>query len=424
MEFAEAKAWLDGRQETRWKLGLTRMEAVLAAVGDPHVGLPAVHVAGTNGKGSFCAMLEAALRGAGLKTGLTTSPHLHTPLERIRVDGKPVSGADFARHLARLKRTEPEEATYFELVTAAAFMQFRQERVDVAVVETGLGGALDATNVLPEPLLTVVTSIAYDHQQHLGDTLELIAGEKAGILKPGAPFLCGEDDPAPLRVLAARARKVGARMRGAPAPLARLREDWERGTQEAATVGGTRVRVPLLGDAALKNAALVVAALEELNGRRLSFDRAAALKGLSTAVWPCRFQVLPLGGGRRVVLDGAHNEAAMTAFADTWSRSPFSGQDPLIVMGVLADKDWERLADLAAPLAGRFIATAPPSPRALDAGRLAEALRRRGAREVRVEPNPVAAVAALAEDSAPAGAVVGSFYLAGFALGELSRVPA
>jgi dihydrofolate synthase/folylpolyglutamate synthase len=424
MEFAEAKAWLDGRQETRWKLGLTRMEAVLAAVGDPQAGLPAVHVAGTNGKGSFCAMLEAALRGAGLKTGLTTSPHLHTPLERIRIDGKPVSGPDFARHLARLKRTEPEEATYFELVTAAAFMHFRQARVDVAVVETGLGGALDATNVLPEPLLTVVTSIGYDHQQHLGDTLELIAGEKAGILKPRVPFLCGEEDPVPLRVLAAQARKVGARLRRAPPPLKRLREDWLRGAQEAVTAGGTRLRVPLLGDAALRNAALVVAALEELNGRRLSFDMGAALRGLSGAVWPARFQVLPLEGGRHAVLDGAHNEAAMSAFSDTWRRSPFSAHDPLVVIGVLADKDWETLANLAAPLSGRFVATAPPSPRALDAHRLAEALRRRGARDVRVEPNPSAAVAALAEDASPAGAVVGSFYLAGLALAELGRVPA
>ncbi|TPW20353.1 MAG: dihydrofolate synthase / folylpolyglutamate synthase, partial [Elusimicrobia bacterium] len=250
-------------------------------------------------------------------------------------------------------------------------MHFRQERVDVAVVETGLGGALDATNVLREPLLTVVTSIGYDHQQHLGDTLELIAGEKAGILKAGAPFLCGEDDPAPLRVLAARSRKAGARMRGAPAPLKRIREDWGRGTQEAVTAGGTRLRVPLLGDAALRNAALVVAALEELNGRRLSFDMAAALAGIADALWPARFQVLDLGGGRRVVLDGAHNEAALSAFSQTWRRSPFSAQDPLVVIGVLADKDWERLADLAAPLAARFIATAPPSPRALDAERLA-----------------------------------------------------
>jgi dihydrofolate synthase/folylpolyglutamate synthase len=424
MDFAQARAFLDGRQETRWKLGLSRIEAVLAAVGDPHVGLPAVHVAGTNGKGSFCALLEAALRGAGLKTGLTTSPHLHSPLERIVVDGAPISPADFARHLARLKRTEPEEATYFELVTAAAFMHFRQERVDAAVVETGLGGALDATNALREPLLTVVTSIGYDHQQHLGETLELIAGEKAGILKDGVPFLCGEEDPAPLRVLAARAREVGARMRGAPARLKRLREDWERGSQEAVTAGGTRLRVPLLGDAALRNASLVVAALEELNGRRLSFDMGAALAGLSKAVWPARFQVLPLGGGRRVVLDGAHNEAALAAFADTWRRSPFSAQDPLVVIGALADKDWERLADLAAPLAARFVVTAPPSPRALDPERLAEALRRRGARDVRVVADPAAAVGELAEDHAPAGAVVGSFYLAGLALAELGGVPA
>ncbi len=418
MDYPEALAFLDGRQETRWKLGLGRIEALLAALGDPHDGLPAVHVAGTNGKGSFCALLAAALSGAGLKVGLYTSPHLNAPTERIRIGGKEIAQDDFARLIARVRSREPEESTYFELVTAAAFLHFRLERVDAAVIEAGLGGRLDATNALKKPLLTVVTSIAYDHTQHLGTTLKAIAAEKAGILKEGARFLCGEEDPLPRGVLAARARAVGAKIRSAPAALRRLSEDWEHGRQTAETPGGTRVTVPLLGDAALANAALAIAALDELRAEGLELPEGPALAGLAAARWPARFQVLPGPGGKRLVVDGAHNEAALEAFAATWKRSPFSKPDPLIVMGVLADKDWQRLARLAAPLAGRFIATQPPSPRALPAEELAEALRSAGARSVRAEPEPEAALAAWRADRAPGGAVIGSFYLAGRALRE------
>lgn len=415
MDYAAALSFLDGRQETRWKLGLERIEGLLASVGEPHEGLGAIHVAGTNGKGSFCAMLASALTGSGLKTGLYTSPHLASPCERISIDGKRIAEADFARHILRLKACEPEEATYFELLTAAAFLHFRQERVDAAVVEVGLGGRLDATNVLRSPLLTVVTSIGYDHVEHLGDTLEKIAAEKGGILKGGAPFLCGEEDPLPKGVLAARARAVGARLRSAPRPLRRLSEDWERGRQEAETVGGTRVSVPLLGDAALKNAALVLAALEELRTKGLKIPEGRALAGLAAARWPARFEVRRLAGAKTLVVDGAHNPAAMEAFAATWRRSPFFHGDPLIVIGVLADKDWERLSSLAAPLAGRFLATTPPSPRALPAERLAVALRRAGAREVGVVPDPAGVLALLSADQGGAAALIGSFYLAGLA---------
>ncbi|MDE2291113.1 MAG: bifunctional folylpolyglutamate synthase/dihydrofolate synthase, partial [Elusimicrobia bacterium] len=353
MDYAEALAFLDGRQETRWKLGLSRVEGLLAAVGDPQEGAPAVHVAGTNGKGSFCALLSAALTGAGLRTGLTTSPHLLSPRERIRVDGRAVSEEDLAALLSRLRSAETEEATYFELMTAAAFLHFRRERADVMVVETGLGGRLDATNALRAPLLTAVTSIGYDHMQHLGDTLEAIAGEKAGILKRGCRFLRGDMDPLAARVLDERAGAVGAPRRTAVPRLARVSEDWDAGRQEAVTPGGTRVTVPLLGDAALGNAALVLAALEELRAAGLPFDLARAVAGMAAARWPARFQVLALGGGRRVVVDGAHNEPALEAFSATWRRSPFSSGDPLVVAGALADKDWRSLAARLAPLAGR-----------------------------------------------------------------------
>ncbi|MBI5596421.1 MAG: bifunctional folylpolyglutamate synthase/dihydrofolate synthase [Elusimicrobia bacterium] len=414
MDYAGALAFLEGRQETRWKLGLSRIEALLAAAGDPHDGLPAVHVAGTNGKGSFCAMLASALSGAGLKTGLYTSPHLSSPRERIRVDGRMVSEADFAALIHRLKLCEPEESTYFELVTAAAFLHFRRERVDAAVVEVGLGGRLDATNALRSPLLSVVTSIGWDHAQHLGDTLEKIAVEKAGIFKPGVPVLCGEDAPVPRAALEARARQAGAPLRSVPA-LVRVGEDWGAGFQDARTTGGTRLRIPLLGDPALKNAGLVVAALEALPGRGLAVRLAPALDGLSRASWPARFEVRRTADGRVRVIDGAHNEPALEAFAATWRRSPYSGGEPVFLMGTLADKDWERLAALAAPLGGRFLVAAPPSPRALPAELLAERLRACGARDVRAFSSAPEAVRSWFDDPAPSGAMIGSFYLAGMA---------
>ena len=414
MDYAAALSFLDGRQETRWKLGLSRIEALLAAAGDPHEGLPAVHVAGTNGKGSFCAMLASALTGAGLKTGLYTSPHLRSPRERIRIDGEMVSEEDFAALIHRLKLCEPEESTYFELVTAAAFLHFRRQRVDAAVVEVGLGGRLDATNALRAPLLSVVTSIGWDHAQHLGDTLEKIAGEKAGIFKPGVPVLCGEEAPLPRAVLESRARQVGAPLRSAR-PLTRVGEDWGRALQEAVTPGGVRVRIPLLGDAALKNAGLVLEALDLLPGRGLSVDRGRALSGLARAAWPARFEVRRTADGRVRVIDGAHNEPAREAFCASWKRSPFSAGEPVFLIGTLADKEWERLAVLAAPLGGRFIVTAPPSPRALPAERLAERLKACGAREDRAVSSAPQAVQAWLDDPAPCGAMVGSFYLAGMA---------
>ncbi|MBI3296739.1 MAG: bifunctional folylpolyglutamate synthase/dihydrofolate synthase [Elusimicrobia bacterium] len=418
MSCAEALSFLDGRQETRWKLGLSRIAGLLAAVANPHDGLPAIHVAGTNGKGSFCAMLASALTGGGLKTGLYTSPHLVTPLERISIDGRNISEADFARHILKLKAAEPEESTYFELVTAAAFMHFKQEGVEAAVIETGLGGRLDATNALKDPLMTVVTSIDYDHMQHLGDTLEKIAEEKAGIIKGGAPFLCGEVEPLSKAVLTSKAKQVGAKYRSAPPALERISEDWENGTQRAKTQGGTEVVVPLLGDAALKNAAMVLTALELL---KLPIHQRGALAGLAKTRWPARFEVRK-ERTKRIVLDGAHNPAAMEAFAKTWKRSPYFSQDPLIVMGVLADKEWERLAVQAASLSDRFIATQPGSPRALPADKLAQALRAAGAKEVGVICEAGAAIEHLRQDPSIAGAVIGSFYLAGLVGQETVRV--
>ena len=183
--YEKALAALNGRQETRIHLGLGRVRRLLAALGGPQEAYPSVHVAGTNGKGSVCAMLDSVLREAGLRVGLYTSPHLHDVRERIRVGGRPIGPAAFAKAMRRVLAAETEPLTYFEMLTATAFVHFRAAGVDVAVLETGLGGRLDATNVVLRPLACLIPAVDFDHMDWLGDSLASIAREKAGILKAG-----------------------------------------------------------------------------------------------------------------------------------------------------------------------------------------------------------------------------------------------
>ncbi|MFH1725698.1 MAG: folylpolyglutamate synthase/dihydrofolate synthase family protein [Elusimicrobiota bacterium] len=430
MTYREALRFLEERQETRWKLGLSRIQGLLAALGDPQDGLACVHVAGTNGKGTFAALLAEVLRAAGLRVGLFTSPHLREPLERIRVDGEAVPPGEFGRLIARARAAEPERASYFELVTAAAFLCFRERKVDVAVIEVGLGGRLDATNVLKRPLLSVITSIAIDHASHLGHTLAAIAGEKAGIVKRGVPCLCGGIAPEALAVIRERVRASGARMIEPRPGLRTVAARWEEGVQELETPEGRRLSLRLLGEAAARNASLALAAVAELRAQGLRIPEEAVARGFSEVRWPCRFEVVripaPKEGypGRAVVLDGAHNPAAMEAFLSTWSGSPWSRQETVFIVGLLRDKGYAEIARMLAPFARHVVATQPPSPRALKADDLARALRAAGCQDVAVEPDPEAAWRAWERSAASAGVVCGSFYLLGGILGSMRCVPA
>ncbi|MBI4052060.1 MAG: bifunctional folylpolyglutamate synthase/dihydrofolate synthase, partial [Elusimicrobia bacterium] len=212
MTYKEALEILEERQEEKWDLGLERVRACLARLGDPHRKVPAIHVAGTNGKGSVCALFDSVLRAAGYSVGLYTSPHLIGVTERIQVDGRSISELDFAEVLEDVLRVEREPLTYFELLTAAAFLYFWRQEVQVAVLEVGLGGRWDATNVIEKPLLSVITGVGLDHTDILGSTLGRIAEEKAGILKPDVVCVCGETKKEPLSVIENRAVSVGTRL--------------------------------------------------------------------------------------------------------------------------------------------------------------------------------------------------------------------
>lgn len=418
MNFKRALRALDARQEARIALGLGRMRRHLQRLGDPHKGLRVLHIAGTNGKGSVCAILESVLRQAGYKTGFYSSPHVENIRERIKAGGRQISEQDFARLLERALKADREGSlTYFELMTSAAFQYFAEKKVDVTVLETGLGGRLDATNVVERPLASIITSIDFDHVQYLGNTLSKIAAEKAGIIKRRRPVFCGALPPAALKTIRARAQALKAPAHMALRPFHVLKTDWRGNRQTMANGDGRRFDLSLLGAKQGKNAALARAVLDGL-AAELSVSDAAWRKGLSEVAWPGRFEVRRLGA-KTAVLDGAHNPEAIRNFRRTWEASPFARERVRWIIGIMKDKDALGMIRTLAPLMKEVVTVRPPSPRAIDSVALAQEVRRLAPRaRVTVERDPeTAARAWLAEGArSPRTAVFcGSFYLVGSA---------
>lgn len=337
-----------GNEVKTIKLGLDRIRAVLAALGNPQRAYRIVHVAGTNGKGSVCAMIDAGLRAAGVRTGMFTSPHLIEPTERIQIDGLPVSHEEFeaafnAVHEAAGRLDLDVHPTYFETVTAMALWLFRERAVETAVVEVGLGGRLDATNIV-EPALTVITPIDFDHQIYLGDTLPRIAAEKAGILKPGVPAVFSKQLPEAARVLDQRAAELGIPVTRAESFLVRDLVLDSRG----ANFSG--LRCPLAGEHQVDNAVTAVQALLTLG---------TPPEGIEDARWPGRIEhVTP---NPDTILDGAHNPAGARALVRYLHR--FYGNRKIwMIFGAMRDKDVKEVADVLFPAAGELVFTAPTAP--------------------------------------------------------------
>jgi dihydrofolate synthase/folylpolyglutamate synthase len=334
-----------GNEMKTAKLGLERMQAVLKALGNPEKAYRVVHVAGTNGKGSTCAMIEAGLRAAGLRTGLFTSPHLNEPTERIQVDGMPVSEREFSRafdvvHEAAAGLPLDAHPSYFETVAAMALWLFRERDVEIAVVEVGLGGRLDATNVV-EPALTVITPIDMDHQFYLGDTIEAIAGEKAGILKGGVPAVFARQGPEAQAVLDARAAELGISVRRAAEFAIRDLEVDARGSRFSG------IEVPLAGEHQVDNAVTAALALEALG---------VSPRGIAEARWPGRLE--QISPNPDIVLDGAHNPAAARALARYIERH-YPDRKRWIIFGAMRDKAVAEIGGILFPLADELILTAP-----------------------------------------------------------------
>lgn len=414
--YRETLRRLDGISRFGVKLGLERVERALARLGQPQRAYPSVHLAGSNGKGSTAAMIAGCLEAAGLRVGLYTSPHLSRFTERIRVAGAEISRREVARLAQRVLFVEPE-LTFFEVVTVMALAHFAEQGVQVAVVETGLGGRLDATNVL-QPRVSVLTRIALDHTEILGDTLAEVAGEKAGIIKPGVPVVSA---PAEDEVLATIQRRCEA----LEAPLRLMGRDFSAspsGGSESFDYAGpssfTGLPRPLPGAHQLENAGLCLAALELLAATLpdLVLDPGDLGRGLGALDWPGRMERI---GSH--LLDGAHNPAGCWALAESLPSLPHAEAGYCLVLGVLGGaKD---LAAMVTPLqarCGRICFTRPRSPRATPPEELARLVP--GA-EI-FEDLGAALQALTAEREARPRLITGSLYLVGEAREILLGEPA
>ncbi len=407
--------------------GLERIHALLDALGHPEAALRILHVGGTNGKGSVSALAEAILRAGGFRTGLYTSPHLLDVTERIRIAGRPITPADFGRHAVTLAPwIEAGAITFFEAVTAVALAAFREARVEAAILEVGMGGRWDATNV-GAPAVSVITRVDYDHQQYLGRRLEEIATEKAAIIRGGLA-LSAAQAPEAMEVVRARCRAVGVpllvegeglRVEVTRADLRghclRLRgPDWTLDDLDLA----------LLGLFQPANAGLAVGATRAFAvATGLPVAEAAIRTGCATVRWPGRFQVVGGPEGRaRIVLDGAHNPAGAQALAASL-RHYFPGASLALVLGISADKDRAGILKALAPLASRLYLTAAANPRAAAPADLAGELPPVEARVTLTANVGQALELALADPGTPAAEVVcvaGSLFLVADALRWLS----
>jgi len=418
MTFEEAKRILVSRQDFVKKDGFGRVYACLGKLGDPQRRLKTVHVTGTNGKGSACALLEAAARAAGLKTGLFISPHLVSMTERIRVCGVNISEETFAALFGEVYAAGPD-LSFFELLTCMAFVHFDREKTDLAVIEVGIGGRFDTTNVLAKPELSLITSVDFDHKKYLGHTLGEIAAQKAGIIKPGGICVAPILPPEARAEISREAAERGAQCHFFAPAFEIADRDWEKSRlllRHKKT--GELYPFGIMGESQVSNATVVWEGLEILRGLGWPINRAHAAAGFASVSWPARFQALRAGSafdGALFVVDGAHNEEAARSFAATWRRSPFAAKKPAFVMGMLQDKERRGILELLAPLADKFVLTRPDSPRAADPCALADELTvLRPGIEAEVQEDIRAALKAAS--AAGTAAVVGSFYLAGSAL--------
>jgi dihydrofolate synthase / folylpolyglutamate synthase len=428
MTYAEAIQFLYSLRWFGTKLGLTNTLKLAELAGNPHNRLRFIHVAGTNGKGSTCAMLESIYRTAGLRVGLFTSPHLVAFGERIQVNRQLVSEPDIIRFVEQIfpileKGWGPIESanlsqhstasslqhsncpTFFEVVTVMALRYFAERKCDLVIWETGLGGRLDATNIVT-PLASVITNIQYDHQKWLGETLASIAAEKAGIIKPGVPLLTATDQPEALDVI-----KTQALSQNAPFTLVHCQN--YRALLDS-------IELPLLGTHQRTNAALAIATVRALSSQIPVSDQTVR-EGLSRVSWPGRLQLTTCPSGQKILLDGAHNSAGAQTLADSLSEY-FPGVKPTLILGILQDKDWEAICRILAPTASRILLAPVPSERTANPDELSAACQRANP-TISVCPYPTLRAALSETTFDPFTLITGSLYLVGEAIDLLGLSP-
>ena len=411
MNYQESLEYIHSVNWTFCKPGLERISELCEKLGNPERKLKFIHVAGTNGKGSFCSMLDSVLRAAGYKVGLYTSPYIREFNERMRVDGKNIENdvlADITTRVRPIADSMTDKPTEFELITAIAFQYFYESGCDAVVLEAGMGGRLDSTNIIREPYLSVITGIALDHVDYLGDTVEKIAAEKAGIIKDSAPILYGGEDNSARDVIRITAKERGSEF---------FDIDYSKIENLCSALDGTKfdfgsykdVKINLLGLYQPKNASLVLRAIDILNSRGLDINEKAAKEGLAAAKWQARFEIIshdPL-----VIFDGAHNPQGISS-AVASIKHYFKGEKVFVLTGVLRDKDYNFIAKELSKIAERAFTLTPQSPRALSSEDYAKTLESVG---VEAEPYPSieAALTAAKSEAKKAGkplVCLGSLY--------------
>ena len=407
MTYPEAIQFLYDLRMFGAKLGLENTFELSALAGNPHKKLRFIHVAGTNGKGSTCAMLESIYRAAGLKVGLFTSPHLISFAERIQVNRELIPESDVSRLVAEMKALmahfkEGHRPTFFEAVTVMAMKYFVDQGCELVIWETGMGGRLDATNIVT-PLASVITNVQLDHQLWLGDTIEKIAMEKSGIIKPGVPVFTAATNPEALTVISDTAQRNKAQLHIV--------------SEQQVVEVGRSFHLSLLGEHQRWNAALAMAVVDGLQ-QKVPVTPAALKKGLESVQWQGRCQIIRRPSGQNVLVDGAHNPAGAETLRRTVQRE-FPGIKPALILGILKDKDYQAICEVLATIASRIVLVPVGSERTAQPADLLAVYRER---HVNV---PITCCNSLDEamretEKEPFVVIAGSLYLAGEALEKLS----
>ena len=376
MDYKEALAYINGVAFFGSKPGLTRIRELLEKLDNPQTGLKFVHIAGTNGKGSCAAMTASVLKAAKYKTGLYTSPYLYRFNERMQINGKEIPDDVLAELVGRVKpiaEAMEDHPTEFELMTAVALLWYQQEKCDIVVLEVGLGGRFDATNIIDAPEAAVIMNIGLDHTAILGDTVEQIAFEKAGIIKKGCDVVLFQQSEGVTEVVRRRCEEEGATLH--IPDLSQIHSEFDSLYGQSFTYKGEAYALPLLGAHQLKNAAVVLELAEVLRARGWKLEQSDVEHGLYAVSWPGRFELLsdePL-----FVVDGGHNPQCAQTVADGLRRY-FPDKRRILLLGILRDKDYAEVTDILDPVADEYICITPSSERALPAEELAEHLKRYG----------------------------------------------
>lgn len=414
MNYQEALKYLKSYKNNTGELSLKNLNKLLDYMDHPEEKLKFIHVAGTNGKGSTCKMLSSVLRSAGYKVGLFTSPFLETENEQIQINGQLISNEDFAKVCKKVKDNASflmleEMPTEFELTTAMAFQYFYDMKCDLVVLEVGLGGELDATNVIPTPLVAVFTNIGIDHIEYLGTTLPGIASKKAGIIKENGIVVSYDQEQEVKDILKKRCEEKDSDLYFADFSQLKLHQENLSG-QKFSYKEFLNLCTSLIGEHQRKNASVVLEVVKQLQNLDYKITQNAIAEGLAYVIWPGRFEVLckkPL-----VILDGGHNVQCVEAFTEVLKQF-VPGKKVTIILGVMADKDYEGMISLLTPMAKRFIAVTPKNARAMPSEKLAESLSKYHS-EVSHYDSPIEGIMRALKDAKEEDIIcaVGSLYMA------------